>query len=199
MPLARHYLGLVDLEARTIIVRRSHEHDETKGKKDAVVPIADELVVYLERALKQSASGLVFPKADGTQQPRDLALHRILRRAMGRAGVVSGYHHRCRRKGCGFGEERADAVNSTCPKCSMKLWVSAIPRPIRFHSTRHTTATLLLKAKVPLAVVQRVLRHSDPNITASVYGHLDIDDMRAGVNVLGTAVGPHLKLVGGDE
>ena len=125
-----------------------------------------------------------------------LALHRILRRAMGRAGLVSGYRHRCRRKGCGYGEERADAVNSTCPKCSMKLWVSAIPRPIRFHSTRHTTATLLLKAKVPLAVVQRVLRHSDPNITARVYGHLDIDDMRDGVNVLGTAVGPHLKLVG---
>ncbi|HYO59404.1 hypothetical protein [Archangium sp.] len=46
----------------------------------------------------------------------------------------------------------------------------------------HTTATLLLKAGVPLATVQRILRHSDPAITTEVYGHLDLDDMRKGLN-----------------
>ena len=42
----------------------------------------------------------------------------------------------------------------------------------------HTTATLLLKARVPLAVVQRILGRSSPTITARVYGHLDVEDLR---------------------
>src|SRR5712691_9233592 len=48
----------------------------------------------------------------------------------------------------------------------------------------NTTATLLLKAKVPLATVQRILRHSDPRLTSEVYGHLDLDDMREGLKAL---------------
>ena len=42
----------------------------------------------------------------------------------------------------------------------------------------------MLKAGVSLAVVQRVLRHSSPTITAEVYGHLDLDDMRSGIETL---------------
>jgi len=42
----------------------------------------------------------------------------------------------------------------------------------------------LLKAGVPLATVQRILRHTDPKITAEVYGHLDLEDMREGLNRL---------------
>ncbi len=71
-----------------------------------------------------------------------------------------------------------------CPRCGMKLWAIPIPRRIRFHDTRHTTGTLLLKAGVPLAIVQKILRHSDPAITSEVYGHLDLEDMRAGINRL---------------
>ncbi len=51
-------------------------------------------------------------------------------------------------------------------------------------SPDNTTATLLLKAKVPLATVQRILRHSDPRLTSEVYGHLDLDDMREGLKAL---------------
>jgi hypothetical protein len=40
--------------------------------------------------------------------------------------------------------------------------------------------TLPLRAGVPLATLQRILRRTDPEITADVYGHLDLDDMRAG-------------------
>lgn len=66
----------------------------------------------------------------------------------------------------------------------MKLWPRTLPRPLRFHDLRHTTATLLLKAGVPLATVQRILRHSDPAITTEVYGHLDVEDMRKGLDQL---------------
>ncbi|WP_225409277.1 nucleotide exchange factor GrpE [Stigmatella hybrida] len=36
--------------------------------------------------------------------------------------------------------------------------------------------------------MQRILRHSDPAITSEVYGHLDVEDMRKGLNQL--AFGP---------
>jgi integrase len=35
-----------------------------------------------------------------------------------------------------------------------------------------------------LATVQKILRHSDPTVTAEVYAHLDLDDMREGINRL---------------
>ena len=66
----------------------------------------------------------------------------------------------------------------------MKLWSTGIVRPIRFHDTRHTTATLLLKSGVPLATVQKILRHTDPRLTAEIYGHLDMADMHAGMQKL---------------
>ena len=48
----------------------------------------------------------------------------------------------------------------------------------------HTTGTLLLKAGAPLAIVQRILRHSSPTITAMVYGHLDLGDMTDALGLL---------------
>jgi Phage integrase family len=56
-----------------------------------------------------------------------------------------------------------------------------VPRHVRFHDLRHTTATLLLKAGVPLQFVQRILRHADPKTTAMTYGHLDVEDERRGM------------------
>jgi len=63
-------------------------------------------------------------------------------------------------------------------------------RPSR-PSIAHTTATLLLKAGVPIATVQRLLRHSDPRLTTEIYGHLDVEDMRAGMNRLRFQNLPH--------
>jgi hypothetical protein len=117
----------------------------------------------------------------------DVALDEVLRRALGRAGVVTGYEHRCRRKGCGYRKLEPSADAGRCPKCNMKLWAKPLPRHVRFHDLRHTTATLLLKAGVPLATVQRILRHTDPRLTAMTYGHLDVSDMRAGLNGLATS------------
>jgi integrase len=43
---------------------------------------------------------------------------------------------------------------------------------------------LLLREKVPLIVVQKVLRHRDPKLTEQVYGHLADDFLRDGVDRL---------------
>jgi len=60
----------------------------------------------------------------------------------------------------------------------MKLWPKPVVRPIRFHDLRHSTATLLLRAGAPLVVVQKLLRHRDPKLTESVYGHFEADYLR---------------------
>ncbi len=78
------------------------------------------------------------------------------------------------------------------------VWPKPVVRPIRFHDLRHTTATLLLCSGVPLVVVQKVLRHRDPKLTETVYGHLATDYLRAEVNRLklqGMPEAPRLRAV----
>ena len=99
-----------------------------------------------------------------------------LRSAMGRAGIVEGYRHVCRR--CKAGrkpdceERHPDDALRRCKTCNMKLMACPVPRRLRFHDLRHTTASLLLASGVDLFAVQRILRHSDPKITSEAYAHL---------------------------
>jgi integrase len=81
-------------------------------------------------------------------------------------------------QGCGYSSREQHAEPGRCPKCPFRLWSKAIPRHVRLHDLRHTAATLLLKAGVPLQFVQRILRHLDPKLTAMTYGHLDVEDQR---------------------
>lgn len=57
---------------------------------------------YLQQALKRSPSELVFPNQKGEMMRPDVALEGVLRRALGRAGIVQGYVHVCRKKDCGY-------------------------------------------------------------------------------------------------
>lgn len=50
---------------------------------------------------------------------------------------------------------------------------------MKFHTLRHTAATLLLLDGTPLFDVSRILGHASIGTTANVYGHL-VDDMTAG-------------------
>lgn len=55
---------------------------------------------------------------------------------------------------------------------------------IDVHALRHTAATRLARAGVPVSVAQRVLRHSDPKLTMSLYSHLGVMDTTAAVESL---------------
>jgi len=114
----------------------------------------------------------------------DTKLERVLRRALGRAGIVTGYVHVCRKKGCGHSEAATNAAPRRCPKDKMKLWVKPQARLIRFHDLRHTTGSLLFQTGANPAAVQRILRHSDPRITTEVYGHLAPNYFKAEVDRL---------------
>ena len=50
--------------------------------------------------------------------------------------------------------------------------------PIRFHDLRHTAATLMLGAGIPVPAVAKILGHSDPAITMRAYAHVlsDVQD-----------------------
>ncbi|WP_426753750.1 hypothetical protein [Myxococcus sp. Y35] len=64
---------------------------------------------------------------------------------------------------------KADVRRCAKAGCGVLLWPVPTPRATRFHDLRHTTATLLLKARVPLAVhcpkgagecIERLMSHT---------------------------------------
>ncbi len=162
----------VDFDAGILTVARSWERNTTKGGKVRHVPIHAELAPFLRVALAASPSDLVFPRPDGSMLPRELELENVLRRALGRAGIVLGWRHVCRVRGCQHSETAPDKALRRCPTHGHKLWPTAIVRPLRFHDLRHTTASLLMQSGCSPAAVQRILGHSDVKLTMDVYGHL---------------------------
>jgi len=62
--------------------------------------------------------------------------------------------------------------------------VDALGRKIDIHGLRHTAVSRYLRAGVPLGLVQRIAGHSDPRLTAAIYGHLERDDLRGAVEAL---------------
>jgi len=154
----------VDLRERLLYVVRSYDRLTNKSKREEVIPIATELIPFLEIAIQASPCELVFPAPDGSMMREAVDIENVLRRSLEREGIVLGYEHVCRRKGWGHSARHADPEFRLCPTCGMKLWPKALVRKIRFHDLRHTTASLLLMAGANPAAVQRILRHSDPRI-----------------------------------
>ena len=81
----------VHLRERLLYVARSYDRATNKSKREEVIPIATELVPFLERAMKTSPSELVFPRPDGSMMRKDVDIENVLRRALARAGIVLGY------------------------------------------------------------------------------------------------------------
>lgn len=55
---------------------------------------------------------------------------------------------------------------------------------VDLHSLRHTSASRMARAGVPLVHAQRLLGHSDPRLTSKIYTHVDGEDLRASVEML---------------
>ena len=145
-------------------------------------------------ALERSTSEFVFSGPTGKMRSEEADPQKVLRHAMGRAGLVEGYEQisrRCKaaaRLPCA--ERHPDARLRTCRTCGMKLWLRAIPRPMRFHDLRHSAATLRLRAGVDIHRVQRILRHRDVKLTTGTYAHLLVEDLRAAVEALPASTDP---------
>lgn len=65
---------------------------------------------------------------------------------------------------------------------------TGLPRVV-FHELRHSAATILIAAGVPLSVVSRLLGHSSVRITDSVYGHIAVEDQAPATAAMGRLLG----------
>ena len=174
----------VDLPQRLLTVRYSYDRPFPKSRRQRVVRIPEELVPFLEHALASEPGLLLFPDKSGQMRTKLWKPEKILKPALKRAGIVVGYTHVCRRKGCSHREEHRDAEPRHCPDHGVRLWPKTNPRHIRFHDLRHTYGSVLLMFGANLVSVQRLLGHTDPKITERRYSHLLPDFMKAEVDRL---------------
>jgi integrase len=161
----------VDLKRRVLSVI------SPKTGKYRPVPIPQALVPYLKEALEDARSEWLFPSKDGEQLSANSQLNDRLAVAIKRAGLIQGFSHSCRRKGCGFRERRAQGLEEGCPRCGFKLTVTPVPVKFTFKDMRSTHATLAYEATGDIRYVQRVLGHSDPRLTERVYAGMRTERM----------------------
>ena len=114
--------GRLDLVRRLVMARRSYERPFPKSRKQRVVRIREEFVPFLSTPTATFPGPWLFPDPRRrmrtmTWQPED-----VLRRALKRAGIVTGLHARLPPQTCRFSEEREDDEIRPCPRCGFKLW-----------------------------------------------------------------------------
>jgi len=115
---------------------------------------------------------------------RGKRLSPMLRRALARAGFVTGYKHKCRRHGCDYVEEAKDTEPRKCPKHGMRLWPVAEVRQVKFKATRATCASLLTQLGASRTAVSAVLGHADMKTTMAHCAALSPGFLRAEVERL---------------
>lgn len=71
-----------------------------------------------------------------------------------------------------------------------KVLQAANLRHIRFHDLRHTAATLMLNHGVPALVVSKILGHSNPSVTLTIYAHSTLDMQSEAVRIMDEIVTP---------
>ena len=78
-----------------------------------------------------------------------------------------------------------DSVSASSKSRLNSLDFAAIVKPLTFHGLRHTCATLLLQARVPVHVVSERLRHATTGMTLEVYAHVLPDMQQEAAATLG--------------
>jgi integrase len=123
--------------------------DKTKNQSSMrslpLVPFVKEKLLALKEQQKEDRS--VFGKSYMTQYQSYIYINEIGKRI------------------------RPDYISEEFPKLLIKNGL----RRIRFHDTRHSCASLLLKNGVSMKEIQAWLGHSDYATTANLYAHLDVE------------------------
>jgi integrase len=146
-----------DLEQRTLVLRA----ENTKSKKRRVLPLREQLAVVLKglRVTQERILGRVpAPSEPVFLSPEAVKWMKATNNAMRLFRRVL---------------KRAEI-----PRLDIE------GRKIDIHSLRHTFGSRLARNGVGLVQVQRLMGHSDPKLTAQVYTHLDVEDLRQAVNTV---------------
>jgi integrase len=169
-----------DARAKTLRVATSYQRGTTKGGRHDELPVPDVLVPFLNEAMRRRGPYL-FPSERGVPRTRESDPHLVLRTVCAALGIVDRWElwcRRCKAEGRLVQVVHTEPRDVRCARHHCRLWVRPVPPRIRFHDLRHSAATNLLKAGVPLQHVQRILRHASIRTTVDVYGHLGNEDLR---------------------
>jgi len=146
-----------DLEQRTLVLRA----ETTKSKKRRVLPLRPEMAA----AMKDMRSSY------SVRLGREPAAQDVVFLSPEGATLMR-------------------ATNNTMRVFNRLLTRGGIPRvdddgrKLDIHSLRHTFGSRLARRGVGLVQVQRLMGHSDPKLTAQVYTHLDVEDLRKAVEAV---------------
>ena len=163
-------MGGPRLQAPPDWIRRSYDKQTTKTRRSRPVPIPDELLGLIALELPARRSDFLCPRPDGGMRTKDVDASSIVRKAVRDAGLIEGYDHKCRRKGCGFRERRADGAEGRCPRCRYRLMPIPVGQRITFHGLRSTAATHVAdQTRDGIGNAQLLLRHHSPAVTAQHY------------------------------
>lgn len=155
----------VHLTERVLVVATSNGNATTKTGQERRIPIPEWLVPHIEIQLKRQKGRFLFARPDGTQWSKGVRLAGVVKSALGRAGMVTGWTHCCRRKGCAWRADRAEKTSIPCPNCGFKSFAIAIPINIRWKDLRSTWATQAAAMTGDIRFVQSVLGHGDLKTT----------------------------------
>jgi integrase len=72
----------------------------------------------------------------------------------------------------------------------VKVLQAANLERIRFHDLRHTAASLMLNHGVPALVVSKILGHSNPSVTLTIYAHSTLDMQSKAASIMDEIVTP---------
>lgn len=143
-----------DVGQRTLRLRAK----TTKSRKQRVIPLVDAIVEDL-LALREIHQALLGRQPEPSEHiflgPRGKPVANSYRRSLYR------FRELCQEAGI--------------PE------VDELGRKIDIHSLRHTFCSELGRAGVGLTQAQKLLGHSDPKLTASLYTHLGVEDLREAV------------------
>jgi len=152
--LTRVRWGDVEFEARTLLLRA----ENTKARKRRIVPIGHGLAEVLNGLRQLQADALSHEVQDADpvfRTPEGAAWCRPTNNAMRIFDRL--------------------LARAKIPR------VDAEGRKVDIHALRHTFGTRLARSGAGPVQAQRLLGHSDPSLTAQVYTHLDVEDLRSAI------------------
>lgn len=152
--LTRTPWGDVDFGLRTLILRA----ENTKARRRRTIPLGSRLIAEMKklRALQK----------------------RVLLRAIAdtdRVFLTPEGAPWCRPTNNAMRIFKRILVRADIPR------VDSEGRKLDIHALRHTFGSRMARSGAGLVHVQRLLGHSDPKLTAQVYTHLDVEDLRSAI------------------